>query len=89
MIRVQDIADLHGEHDKYYGRDGRKRDVPSHAPALAAVDRRRFVQIRIDARNRGDIDDRIPAEALPDVRHDVNRAERSRIADQRALVRGY
>ena len=47
-----------------------------------AVDHRRFVQRRVDARQRRQVDDAAKAEVLPDARPHVDRLEIGRIAHE-------
>ena len=63
----QDAADGQDQQDGNGGADGGQRDVPDALHAAGAVDGGGFVQLLVNARNRGKIDNGVVANALPGV----------------------
>lgn len=68
--RVQDIAAVHDEADHDGRDDGGQGDVQHLLPLAGSVDGGRLVQLRVDAADGREVEDRTPAHALIDVRHD-------------------
>ena len=70
-LAAEDAAKVHNQQDDDGGADARQGDVPDFAQAARAVHFRRFVQLRADAGQRGEVDNGVPAAFLPDAQHDV------------------
>ena len=66
-IGGQQLPDLQDEQGQDRAADARQRDMPDFLQLLRAVPPRRLIQVRVDGRDRRDVDDRAPSRSLPDI----------------------